>query len=221
MKRSSILFLVLTACMLAFSAAAAEGIAISGRVLVPGGAPLPQADVQLLPLLDPLGKVGSVLTEAELEPVSRALTSSEGRFRLEAPHAGLWTVRVQAPGFAPLETDLQPLIEPVELPDAELATDTGMKIKIKSVDGSPIPGALVLLRSDLSRIPFFRSPWNIPLRSGRTDAEGKLRLRFQRRCFAMGHDIADAKPPGCLDVEGKGEVIAVQGTIVVDKATPF
>jgi len=176
MKRSSILFLVLTASVLAFSTAAAEGIAIGGRVLVPGGAPLPEADVQLLPLLDPLGEVGSVLTAAKLEPVSRALTDSEGRFRIEAPHAGLWTVRVQAPGFAPLETDLKPLIEPVELPDAELTTDTGMKIKIKSADGSPVPGALVLLRSDLSRIPFFRSPWNVPLRSGRTDAEGKLRL---------------------------------------------
>ena len=52
--------------------------------------------------------------------VAETRTDAAGRFRLEAPHAGLWAVRVEAPGFASQETGIRPLIEPVELGDVEL-----------------------------------------------------------------------------------------------------
>jgi len=168
-----VLLVVLT---IAGAARAADGIAVGGRVLVPGGAPLPEAEVQLLPLLDSLGKARAILDGQEPRAVVRALTDAAGRFRLSAPHAGLWTVRIAAPGFAPLATDLQPLIEPVELLDAELEVDTGMTVRVTGTSGAPVAGALVVLRADRSRLSMWGETWRVPLRHGVTDARGAVRL---------------------------------------------
>jgi uncharacterized GH25 family protein len=176
MKRQTRILLLISIFALAASSVAAEGISIAGRVLVPGGAPLPEADVQLLPLLDSLGEARMLLNGDPPQPAARTLTDAAGRFRLEAPHAGLWAVRVEAPGFASQETGIRPLIEPVELGDVELAADTGIKVRVTDGDGTPIAGARVLVRADVPRMAFFRSPWNAPLRSGLTGDDGTLRL---------------------------------------------
>ena len=76
-------------------------------------------------------------------PVTRAITGRDGRFRLEAPSAGVWKVRVEASGFVPIEASLQPLIERVDLPDAELTPDTGLQVRIVDGAGAPISGARV------------------------------------------------------------------------------
>ena len=46
---------------------------------------------------------------AEPSRSARTITGKNGRFELSAPHAGLWNVRVQAPGHVPLEAGLRPL----------------------------------------------------------------------------------------------------------------
>jgi antitoxin (DNA-binding transcriptional repressor) of toxin-antitoxin stability system len=171
----SLRIVLLVVIALGGAARAADGITVGGRVLVPGGAPLPEAEVQLVPLLDPLGEARALLAAEEPRAAARTLTDAAGRFRLTAPHAGLWTVRIAAPGFAPLATDLQPLIEPIELVDAELAVDTGMTVRV-TAGGAPVAGALVMLRADRSRLSMWGETWRVPLRHGVTDARGSIRL---------------------------------------------
>ena len=162
-------------CVLALTAVTAEELRIGGRVLLPGGSPLPQAELQLWPLMAPLAQARAVLGE-ETEPAARALTDAEGRFQLGAPHAGLWRVRVAAPGFVPLETDLKPLIESVVLTDAQLEADSRVKLKVTGNGGKPLEGALVLVRTDRGRFQFGRSDWKAALRSGKTAADGSVTL---------------------------------------------
>src|SRR6185295_5002668 len=76
---------------------------------------------------------------------SRAVTDAQGRFVLAAPTPGLFKVRVQASGYVPAELALEPLIEPVDLPDAEMALDAGLAVKVVGADGKPIAGARIRL----------------------------------------------------------------------------
>jgi hypothetical protein len=176
--------------MLAAHHAAAEEIQIGGIVQLPGGAPLAEIEVLLFPLLDPLNEARTVMDPAPPEPVARALTNAKGRFRLVAPHAGLWSVRVAAAGFVPEEAVLQPLIEEVELPPLELSSDVGMTVRAVDEQVRPVAGARVFLRSEGSRFRFQRSTWSPPLRSGQTDDDGTVQLprgereRVTSRCAA-------------------------------------
>ena len=159
----------------------AEEVRIGGRVLLPGGAPLPEAQVKLLPLSDPLTVARDADAGVEPEPAALGLSDALGRFEIDAPNAGLWKVRVEAPGFVPLEAILRPLIDPEQLPDAQLATDVGLTVRVLAPDGSPVPGASVRLDAERSRFDFGGGSWKFPVRRGTTDAEGKLRLpRAQR-----------------------------------------
>ena len=153
----------------------ADEIVIGGRVVLPGGEPLPEVELALLPLEDGLTAARAELDGEPAKAAARALTDQEGRFRFAAPHAGLWSVRIEAPGFAPLETSLQPLLEPVELPDAELVTDAGITVTITDDEGNPLPAARV--RVDTERPRYSSGPtWSIPTRRGETGEDGRLRL---------------------------------------------
>jgi len=158
------------------SAALATEIPIGGRIVTMGGKALADVEVVLLALPDSLTEVGGVLEGSPAEPVARALSDKQGRFELAAPHAGLWRVRIEAPGFVPLQSELGPLIEPLELPDAELSVDEGISLRVTDRQGQPITGALVLARSDLPRFAFTGAEWAPPMRSGRTDENGVLEL---------------------------------------------
>jgi protocatechuate 3,4-dioxygenase beta subunit len=158
------------------SAALASEIPIGGRIVIAGGKPLADAEVALLALPDSLAEAGGLLEDTPAEPVARALSDKQGRFELAAPHAGLWRVRIDAPGLVPLQSDLGPLIEPLELPDAELSVDEGIALRVADREGKPIPGALVLARSDGSRFAFNGAAWAPPMRGGRTDEQGGLVL---------------------------------------------
>jgi protocatechuate 3,4-dioxygenase beta subunit len=141
-----------------------------------------------------------VIEGPRVEPVARAATDELGRFQLPSPHAGLWVVRVEGRGFAPLMTELVPLLEPTELPDAELAEDTGLRVRVADARGAPIPQATVLIRSGRPRGPWsWRSPWAVPLRGGRTGQDGTLRLPRAAReevsvsAYAQGHACGTAR----------------------------
>jgi hypothetical protein len=156
------------------SAALASEIPIGGRITTSGGRVLAEVEVLLLPLPDSLSELGGVLDRKPIEPVARALSDKKGRFELAAPHAGLWRVLIDAPGFVPLQSDLGPLIEPLELPDAELSADEGITVRIVDKQDQPIPEALVLARTDRPRFSFVGTQWIPPLRSGLTDEHGSL-----------------------------------------------
>ncbi|HKQ63290.1 MAG TPA: carboxypeptidase-like regulatory domain-containing protein, partial [Candidatus Polarisedimenticolaceae bacterium] len=175
MRRRSWWIAIVAGMMLAANAAHADEIEIAGRVLLPAGKPLPEAEVTLRPLLDELARAAAVSEAEPAKPAAQVRTDAQGRFTLLAPHAGLWAVRVEAPGFVPIETELRPLVEPRNLPDAELTPDAGFTVKV-TAGGQPVSGALVRVDGDRSG-PFRTGDvWPLAARFGRTGADGSLRL---------------------------------------------
>jgi len=156
--------------------AAAEEIRIGGRVMTGDGRAVPEARVTLLPLSASEREALRLVQGQELEAARGSLTDREGRFELIAPHAGLWRVRVESVGFIPVEYELKPLLETIELPELALEIDTGVVIKVTDAQSVPIAGASVLLQAQRSRFRWSGSSWSTPLRGGMTDADGVLRL---------------------------------------------
>ena len=142
MRRSAPILLSLAILLLLAQASVAD-IRIGGRVLAPGGAPLPKAEVRLLPMADPLIEARELLEGKTADPVARTLTGENGRFELLAPNTGLFKVRVAVGGFVPAEISLRPLIEPTVLEDVELAEDSGVRVKVIGPEGAAIAGATV------------------------------------------------------------------------------
>jgi protocatechuate 3,4-dioxygenase beta subunit len=165
---------------------AADPIQISGKVLLPGGTALPEAEVSLLPLLDPLTAAIRTFSGASPEPAAWTLTDDDGRFKLMAPGSGLWRVRISAPGFVPLESRLTPLLETHELPDAELVDDTGIVVRVTNQDGQPVNGAMVRSDTERGRYRFSQQTWQNPMRHGVTGEDGSVRLsRAERESISI------------------------------------
>ena len=164
MKRPfALVFLSLAplALPLPLHAAGSAGIPISGRVLAPDGQGAPGVRVVLLPELP-----GFAASELELagkagpEPVASAATGADGTFRLTAPETGMWTVRLAAGGFLPLEAPLLPLTEETDLPDARLVPDAGLRVRVADAQGKPVARAWVRVESrgtSVSTVPWV--PW--------------------------------------------------------------
>jgi uncharacterized GH25 family protein len=190
--------LALTATVLP---AFAEGVTVGGRVLVQGGAPLAEARVSLYPMTDPLSRARDLRAGIEPEPAARVLTDAAGRYRLDAPHAGLWTVRVEAKGFAPLAHRLVPLIEPIELSDARLAPDTRLRVRVLAPGGEPIVGAVVTVTGDRGGLAAFRSGgWKAPWRDGTSGDDGTVELERGEG----ERVVVQAVAPGWAAVELRG-----------------
>ena len=70
-------FAILAVCMLLVAPVVAEEILVGGRVLLPDGQPLPQAEVRLLPLSDALGGARAAWEGRAEEPATQALTDDD------------------------------------------------------------------------------------------------------------------------------------------------
>jgi len=198
------------------TAAPAE-IPISGRVLGPGGGPLAEAEVLLLPTLDPVAMAKLADTGALPKPASKAVTDAQGRFALGAPAPGLFKVRVQASGYVPAELALEPLIEPIDLPDAEMAVDAGLTVKVVGSDGKPLTGARVRLTPPESaagarRGMFAAAAWRAATQTAVTDATGMVRLLRNEK----GISSLTAHAPGYLPQDRRN----VRGTATIMKLEP-
>ncbi|MFL6231665.1 MAG: carboxypeptidase regulatory-like domain-containing protein [Thermoanaerobaculia bacterium] len=150
---------------------------------------LPGAELARLELA---GKAGPA-------PVAGAATDAAGIFRLVAPDAGMWRVRVESPGFAPLEAALLPLAEETELPDLRLVPGADLQVKVTDPGGRPVAGAWVGLGNPrlASRA---NDPWQPPARRvAFTDASGTATLPRSReevltlRAAAPGFLVAERK----------------------------
>ncbi len=176
-------------------------IPVSGRVLTPDGKPAPGVRVSLLPGLPSLeiarlemaGKAGPA-------PVAGASTDAAGIFHLTAPDSGMWTVRVEGSGFAPLDDLLLPLTEETDLPDVRLVPGAGLQVKVTDPRGQPVAGAWVRLETPR---PVSRStdPWQLPPRRvAFTDANGTATLpRASEESLTVW-----AAAPGFLVAQQKG-----------------
>lgn len=219
MQRRSILPLglivlsVLAARSVSDAAVATSEIDIGGRVLGPKGIPLAEAEVLLLPSLDPVQTLKLSDSGAPAKPTARVLTDAQGGFHLTAPRAGLWRVRVQSSGFVPAEYALEPLLEPVDLPDAEMTSDFGLTVKVTGRDGLPIPKARIRLASpEAVGGRFQSSAWKPPTRLALTDANGAAVL------------LRSEKEPSVLTVSAPGYALQerrnVRGTAAIFKLQP-
>src|SRR5688500_1038488 len=97
--------------------AAAAPIAVHGRVEAEGGGAMRDAVVRLYPMVGMRG-AGELQLSGTFPPPHKveAKVDADGAFRIEAPGPGIWRLVASAPGRAPLETTLQPLVEETWLP---------------------------------------------------------------------------------------------------------
>ena len=157
--------------LLLSSPALAAPIAVGGQI----DPPVKDARAQLIPVVSRM-EAGRLELEgkADPEPVASAAVAADGSFRLEAPEPGMYRVLVQAPGHVPQEFLLRPLVEEADLPALKLEKDARLEVKVTGADGKPVPGARVRL-GDLEAM-VSRNGWRLPIRSGMTDAQGKVSL---------------------------------------------
>lgn len=148
---------------------------LTGAVLDMAEAPLPGAQVELLPVPGNLESGRLRLEGRDLTtPAATARGDASGRFTLEASRAGVWKVVVKAPGTVPLQYGPFLLLENEELPPVRLPRDTALRVRVITESGSPAAGAWVLAEpAERSR----RSVgWRPEFRVGRTAADGSLTL---------------------------------------------
>ncbi len=159
----------------------AAGISVAGRVLAPDGKPAAGVHVLLVPevsafefaRLELAGKAGPA-------PVATAATDAAGSFRITAPDAGMWRVRVEKAGYVPLETLLGPLTGETELADAELVPGDGLQVKVADPRGKPVANAWVRLERPRNERMALES-WHLPgRRVAFTDASGVATVPRQR-----------------------------------------
>ena len=193
---------ILVACLAslaAISAAAAAEIPVTGRVLGPGGSALSDAQVLLLPVLDPVAATKLDREGRPQEPAAKAVTTAQGEFRLAAPRAGVYRVRVESPGFAPRERALVPLLEAVDLPEVKLLRDPGLTLRVTDRAGAPIEGAVAHAAESAPRGPA-EERWGLPPATVYTGKDGTARLPQPD----AERVVLTVSAPGYLLVERRG-----------------
>ncbi len=163
-------------CLATFCTSRAAEIPITGRALGGSGKPIPEADVMLLRAVDPITKARLDLEGKLPDAVARGRTDVEGHFEINAPDAGLYSVRIEAPGFVAVEHRLVPLLEPADLPDAELAQDVGLTVRATVENGRPLSGATARISPPRPRFGPVPPSWVPAARLGRTAKDGAVRM---------------------------------------------
>jgi len=162
------LAIALLAVTPALGEARAEDLKVTGHVRSGRAELLAGATVSLLP---PIGS-------ANPAPIT-ATTREDGDFLLPIEQPGFYRVRVEAPGFVPMEHGLEPLLEDLRLPDVELARDTGLRIQVRASAGQPLAEALVT-GSPIPSAGAVSTGWHDADRSASTGKDGLVRLPAAR-----------------------------------------
>lgn len=182
MSLSWLRFVALSVALsVALTAPVEAGVPIHGRVFAENR-PLPEATVRLFEHVPDFER-GLAYAEGRVDaaPVTETTTDSRGRFRLDAPDVGMWTVRVEADGLLPAELVLRPLLDAVVLPDTELGEEAWLDVVVRGPEGEGIGGAWVLAAPDAPgklrrRLPAEDRRWGTPEILVRTDHEGHARV---------------------------------------------
>src|SRR5688500_17504671 len=195
--RLALRFLLLAANLFAVPLAA-EPIEVRGRVLTAANS-LPKARVALTQLATERDRALAELRgEPEPAPTAQVTTDGQGELVVAAPEPAMWKLTISAPGFVSVERQLAPLLEPIDLPDARLDRDTGLRVSVTDSSGKPVAGAWV------EAVPPERerfggdTEWAPAPRRSRADERGIARLphadreEVEVRAFAPGRSEARA-----------------------------
>ncbi len=215
------LFLIAAA---APAAPPAAGLAVHGRVLGPGGAPLAGAKVALFPYEGERARGERLLAAAaaaEPKPLASAVTAADGTFTLAAREAGFWTLRAEAAGHLAQELDLLPLVEERELEAVELARERPLAVAVVGPDGKPVAGAWVAAAPSTFPRYLGDEAWRSPLRRLRQTAPGPVAVprgaaeRLTVRAFAPGFhetelEVAAARKSATLALAAAGPPVPIE-----------
>ncbi|NIM01107.1 MAG: hypothetical protein GTN89_09365, partial [Acidobacteria bacterium] len=158
--------------------AAADDLVLAGRVVADGDTPLARARVSLHPLEASVERLERELGGERAEPAAGTLSDNDGRFRLRAPSAGLWTLRIEANGFMTRTAPIKPLTETMELGSITLSPAESITVRTLDRDGQPLPGATVYATTDRSRrFAGIGLRWSTPARIGVTGEDGSVTLQ--------------------------------------------
>lgn len=188
-KRSSWLALLCLAIAgVAFAAPTPGAIPITGTILDETGAPLEGAQVTLHPVVREREGIALRLAgETYPGAVVRGVTDRDGRFKLDAPAPGFWTVLARAEGRVTLGHDLGPLLAlppdaapasgrelaPVRLPPA-----SRLEILVVDEGGTGVGGVLVEVSASTDEDgerQRFPGGWRPARTAAITDPEGRAR----------------------------------------------
>ncbi len=148
---------------------------IRGLALTPDGAPVPEARVELMPVASGYQQGLRRLAGTEEPPLATATADASGQYLLAAPGAGVFALRIAAPGRLEVDSGPLPLVAGTDLPPAFLAPDAGARLRVRYPDGRPAAGLWVFARGGSARVRG-RGGFQIAPRLGRTAADGTLAL---------------------------------------------
>jgi len=116
---------------------------LGGVVESAPGRPLPDARVELLPILSNYELNHRRLAGLDVAAAAETVTGADGRFHLAAPVPGLWQLRLHATGFVPLTYGPIAAGGPLELPGVVLSAAEAATIEVRRESGAAISGAWV------------------------------------------------------------------------------
>lgn len=199
MKRALAVVFVLAPLLLLAAPLRAVKIAVAGRVVDAEGKALANAKVSLI-LVPPSIEQGRLELAGKIdpEPALTAAADAAGAYLLTAPDAGMWKVKIEAPGFVAVETLLLPLLEETDLPEARLSPDVRLEVRLTDPQERPVAGGRV--RVEGTRAPTSSNDlWWISPRLAPTDAKGVAVLPRTReevltvRAAAPGFPLTEQK----------------------------
>lgn len=124
-----------------------QSIPVTGAIHDEWDWPLPGAEVVLYRLSMPLERAHLELAGRQWDdPVARARSGPDGAFELLAPEPGNYTAVARAPGRAPMESPLWPLLEATDVGVGRLFPARDWRIRVVDGRGAPVAGAAVAVQ---------------------------------------------------------------------------
>ena len=121
------------------------GIVVSGEVVLAAGDDRSMTRAELVRVLDPYQEGRRRLAFEPRPVVDRAAADEQGIFRVQAPAAGPWLLRLSAPGHAPLAWQPPPFVADTDLERIGLRQADALSLRVLDAAGRALPHANVRL----------------------------------------------------------------------------
>lgn len=178
------------ALILACPLAAADGIALTGKVTDEDSKPVAGARVELRPLESPWEagrrELAGEPAGKTVEALATATADADGVYRLEVPEIGLWSITAAAAERVSHRREVGPVEVADFLRDLVLTPSERVAVRVVDADGVPLAGARVAAEADGGT------------RTLRRDPRLGMLTRTPRRAAVTGDDgtVAFEKAPG-------------------------